>query len=61
MVLRLPSVPLLGGTYFISVGLHNHDVSISYDHRETVLDFRVENSTVLEGTTLLPVEVDWRF
>ena len=60
VVLRLPSVPLLGGTYFVSVGLHNHDVSISYDHRETVLDFRVENSTVLEGTTLLPVEVDWQ-
>jgi ABC-2 type transport system ATP-binding protein len=60
VVLRLESVPLLGGTYFVSLGLHNHDVSVSYDHRETVLDFRVENSTVLEGTTLLPVAVDWQ-
>lgn len=59
VVLRLESLPLLGGTYFISVGLHNHDVSVSYDHRETVLDFRVENSTVLEGTTMIPVSVDW--
>ena len=60
VILRLATVPLLGGTYFVSVGLHNHDVSVSYDHRETVLDFRVENSTVLEGTTLLPVSVEWQ-
>lgn len=59
VTLRLESLPLLGGTYFVSLGLHNHDVSVSYDHRETVLDFRVENSTVLEGTTLIPVAVDW--
>lgn len=59
VVIRLESVPLLGGNYTISLGLHDHDVSTSYDHRENVLDFRVENSTVLEGTTLIPTTVTW--
>lgn len=59
VVLRLEEVPLLGGIYDVSVGLHNHDVSVSYDHREQAQSFRVENTTRLDGRVQIPVSARW--
>ncbi len=59
VVIRLESVPLLGGSYSIALGLHNHDVSVSYDHREEAASFRVENSTPLDGRVQIPVSIRW--
>lgn len=59
MRFKIDGVPLLGGVYDISVGLHNHDVSVSYDHREGAASFRVEHDTGLVGLVDMPLSADW--
>ena len=59
VVFEIETVPLLGGVYEISVGLHNHDVSVSYDHREGAASFRVENESGLVGLVDFPLSASW--
>jgi ABC-2 type transport system ATP-binding protein len=56
-VFRMEHVPLLGGTYFISLGMHTHDVGTSYDHRDQLEHFIVQNSTPYDGRVHIPVSV----
>ncbi len=55
----LERLPLLGGTYHLDVGLHDHDCRISFDHREKVASFTVQNTMAMAGVVYSPVDVAW--
>ena len=50
-------VPLLGGTYPFSIGVHNHDSSTVYDFSDAA-SFEVRNPDMTIGLVDLPVRVD---
>ncbi len=40
---HLPAVPLLGGKFLVSIGVHSHDQRTIYDHRDGIGEFEVVN------------------
>ncbi len=52
-------IPLLGGVYHLSFGLHDPDVSTSFDHRDQKDTLRIENNTPQEGLVDLSPTIRW--
>ena len=57
VVFDIASVPLLDGTYPITLGIHSHDDGIVYDWSEQRHWFEVMNPEKTTGTVALPVKV----
>ena len=57
VVFDIESVPLLDGTYPITIGIHSHDDGIVYDWSEQRHWFEVMNPEKTTGTVALPVKV----
>jgi ABC-2 type transport system ATP-binding protein len=51
----LDSVPLLDGTYKVSLGIHTHDGGHEYDHREELDAFQVMHSGEIIGLVHFPM------
>jgi ABC-2 type transport system ATP-binding protein len=54
---RLGSVPLLDGTYAISLGIHTLDSSVEYDHRDQLDRFSVVSGTRTQGRVHFDISV----
>ncbi len=57
VVFDISSVPLLDGTYPITLGIHSHDEGTVYDWSEQRHWFEVMNPERTTGTVALPVKV----
>ena len=57
VVFDISSVPLLDGTYPITLGIHSHDEGTVYDWSEQRHWFEVMNPEKTTGTVALPVKV----
>lgn len=57
VVFRFPTVPLLDGTYAISLGIHTLDSTVEYDHRDQLDRFSVVSGSRVQGRVHMPVEV----
>jgi ABC-2 type transport system ATP-binding protein len=57
---RMARVPLLDGTYLVTVGITSHDEGVVYDWREQDVEFEVMNPTGSSGIAYLPLEIDVR-
>ena len=55
---RLPRIPLLDGTYMVTLGITSYDEGVVYDWREEHLQFEVMNPGGVVGYANLPVEVE---
>jgi ABC-2 type transport system ATP-binding protein len=55
-----PSVPLLDGTYPITVGLQSRDGGTVYDWRDQQVGFEVMNPGSIVGALLVPATIEWR-
>ncbi|CAN5846439.1 ABC transporter ATP-binding protein [soil metagenome] len=50
-------VPLLDGTYLISLGIHTNDGGLEYDHRDQQDSFEVMNPTRVQGRVKFPLKI----
>jgi hypothetical protein len=57
VVFSFDHVPLLDGTYLLSLGIHSHDHGTVYDWREQRHQFEVMNPGRTAGLVDLPVRV----
>jgi ABC-2 type transport system ATP-binding protein len=57
VVFDFASIPLLDGTYKITLGMHSHDGGIEYDHRDQLESFSVLNRARTVGLVALPLEI----
>ena len=55
---RLRGVPLLDGTYPVTIGIHSHDQGTVYDWHEQRHWFQVMNPTRTVGTVAFPLDVE---
>ncbi len=54
----LDRVPLLDGVYVVSLGIHSHDIGISYDHRDQRDFLEVLNTSKTIGLVHFPLHVE---
>jgi ABC-2 type transport system ATP-binding protein len=54
---HIDHVPLLDGSYPISLGIHSHDGGTEYDHRDQLERLAVVNPTRVQGTVHVPLRV----
>ncbi|MRR54796.1 MAG: ABC transporter ATP-binding protein [Deltaproteobacteria bacterium] len=53
VVLRLREIKLLGGSYFIDVGLFEENTLVALDYQSRVADFRITDDSKTEGIVML--------
>jgi hypothetical protein len=51
----IDGVPLLDGSYPVSLGIHNRDGGVEYDHRDQEIRFDVVSGGRSVGSTALPM------
>ena len=56
MVFEVASIPLLDGTYPITVGIHSKDEATVYDWREQQVWFEVLSPDRTSGLIWMPIE-----
>jgi ABC-2 type transport system ATP-binding protein len=56
-VFHLPRIPLLDGTYMITIGVTSYDEGVVYDWSEARHEFEVMNPGGLLGYTHVPIEI----
>ncbi|HEX4539304.1 MAG TPA: ABC transporter ATP-binding protein [Acidimicrobiales bacterium] len=61
IVFTFESVPLLDGSYDVSIGIHTADESTVYDLWEQKSRFQVMNPTKKQGAVSLPLRIDGRW
>jgi hypothetical protein len=54
-VFEFEHVPLNSGIYPVSIGIHNEDGGIEYDHRDQLDHFEVSNPRFSEGRVVFPM------
>ena len=57
-VFHLPRIPLLDGTYMITIGVTSYDEGVVYDWSEARHEFEVMNPGGLLGYTHVPIEIE---
>jgi ABC-2 type transport system ATP-binding protein len=57
---RFASVPLLDGTYAVSLGIHTLDSTVEYDHRDQLDRFSVVSGSRAQGRVHFDLTVDHR-
>ena len=60
IVFAFDSVPLLDGSYDLTIGIHSPDESTVYDWWEQKSRFQVMNPTKKQGEVFLPLRIDGR-
>ncbi|MDZ7678650.1 MAG: ABC transporter ATP-binding protein [Acidimicrobiales bacterium] len=60
VVFELTDVPLLDGSYPVSLGIHTHDGGTEYDHRDQLERIAVVNPTRVQGRVWFPLQVTHR-
>jgi ABC-2 type transport system ATP-binding protein len=55
VVFEIESVPLMGGHYFLTLGIHSRDGGTSYDHRDQLDRFEVKHTSSAIGRVQLPM------
>jgi ABC-2 type transport system ATP-binding protein len=60
VVFRFPSVPLLDGTYAVSLGIHTLDSTVEYDHRDQLDRFSVVSGTRVQGRVHFDLQAEHR-
>jgi ABC-2 type transport system ATP-binding protein len=55
---RFPSVPLLDGTYAVSLGIHTLDSTVEYDHRDQLDRFSVVSGSRTQGRVHFDLQVE---
>ena len=55
---RFPTVPLLDGTYAVSLGIHTMDSTVEYDHRDQLDRFSVVSGSRAQGRVHFDLEVE---
>jgi ABC-2 type transport system ATP-binding protein len=61
IVFAFDSVPLLDGSYDLTIGIHSPDESTVYDWWEQKSRFQVMNPTKKQGAVSLPLRIDGRW
>ena len=56
-IFHLPRIPLLDGTYMITIGVTSYDEGVVYDWSEQRHQFEVMNPGGLLGYTHVPMEI----
>jgi Wzt C-terminal domain len=56
-VFLLPRIPLLDGTYFVTIGVTSYDEGVVYDWSESRHEFEVMNPGGVLGYVHVPVEI----
>lgn len=54
----IPTIPLLGGTYSIDVGLFNNEGIVCLNYQESILSFKIANKYFSEGLVYINHEWD---
>jgi ABC-2 type transport system ATP-binding protein len=57
VVFDVESVPLMGGHYFLTLGIHSRDGGTSYDHRDQLDRFEVKHTSSAIGRIQFPMHV----
>jgi ABC-2 type transport system ATP-binding protein len=60
IVFEIRSLPLLEGLFELSLGIHDHDGGISYDHRAEKEHLEVMNPGRSQGLVSMPIDVEVR-
>jgi hypothetical protein len=56
VVFELEDVPLMGGHYFLTLGIHSRDGGTSYDHRDQLERFEVKHTSSAIGRVQFPMK-----
>ena len=60
IVFEIQSVPLLEGLFELSLGIHDHDGGVSYDHRAEKEHLEVMNPGRAQGMVAMPIDIEVR-
>jgi ABC-2 type transport system ATP-binding protein len=60
IVFEIRSVPLLEGLFELSLGIHDHDGGVSYDHRAEKEHLEVMNPGRAQGMVAMPIDIEVR-
>ncbi|MGL5153154.1 MAG: Wzt carbohydrate-binding domain-containing protein, partial [Clostridium sp.] len=49
VIYKIPSMPLLGGTYQIDVGIFSNEGIVNIDYKQGICEFKITNKYFSEG------------